>query len=277
MRFNTQVGDFPLPILREPGSNGNYIDSEFTFGMEVNSNSSPHKVDLKFSIDHPEIGELIKKGFANPSLAIHCESTYFYEMIDLADKYEQSVNFDESSVFGTVYFTLIIKATKGISSFKPTRLEEGFEGLSFDVRKGDILAISDEYHHHYHLPPMPMGADIFELVEEPELDPLSFLVDLDDQKIIIGAGKQLNALVQKNMSTTLGKTNNICSIYLPALVEVLYRMQSEDFGGRMWFEAISSALNGIGVSSEEKNWEPLTVAQKLLKYPYGELLGRVDL
>ncbi len=275
MRFNNLKGQFPLPILRPAESDSNYINSDFTFSLEVNQESTPHSIVVDFEIKHDDIEQLVSENKATVSLAIHCDSTYFYDVIDLANAAQQTLSFDEQSVFGSVYFTLIVKARKAVKEFRPKYLEAGFEDLAFNVGKGDILAISDEHQHYYSLPPLQLGADIFELEEQPELAELSFDVELTDSKIKIGVGTKLNELVQKNMNTTAGRVNNISSIYFPALVEVLYRIQFEKFGvGCAWYEAIASAMKSVGITVDESNWEPLMVAQRLLRFPYEPLLAR---
>ena len=275
MRFNNLKGQFPLPILRPAGFDSNYVHSDFIFSLVVNQENTPHSLVVNFDIKHPDIEKLIQDKSVTVSLTIHCESTYLYDVIDLANTSTQTVNFDEKLVFGSVYFTLIVKAVKAITNFRPKHLEPGFDGLEFNVRKGDILAISEEYQHYYSLPPLKLGADIFELEEQPELDELCFEVELTGSKIKIGVGKKLNELVQKNMATMAGRVNNISSIYFPALVEVLYQIQSESFNiSYAWYEAIATAMKSIGANIEEKNWEPLAIAQCILKFPYEPLLSR---
>ena len=275
MRFNNLKGQYPLPILRPEEFGSNYVNSDFIFSLEINQKSIPHSLLVDFEIKHDGIDRLVREKNATVSLAIHCESTYLYDVIDLANTSNQSVNIDEQIVFGSVYFTLIVKATKAIIDFRPKYLETGFDGLAFNVRKGDILAISEEHRHYYSLPPLQLGADIFELEEQPELAELCFEVELTDSKIKIGVGSKLNELVQNNMNTMSGRTNNLSSIYFPALVEVLYQMQDESFDvGFAWYEAISTAMKSVGVPVDDKNWEPLLVAQRLLKFPYEPLLAR---
>ena len=274
MRFNTPRNEYPLPILRPDGHDSNYVKSDLIFDMDIESDTSPNKIVLEQEIKQPDVRELITSKKATVSLAVHCDETYFYDLIDLSDKKKQAVNFTESNVFGNVYFTLIVKAIKDFSGFKPKNLEAGFDGLSFDVRKGDILAISDEFHHVYQLPPVYLGESIFELVEEPELDDLEFEVDPSEEKIKIGVGVELNKLLQKNMGTANGRINNICTIYLPVLIEVLYRVKNEQFEGRAWYESAKAALNGIGMDIEDEQLEPIQAAQKLLRHPYQSLLGR---
>ena len=264
-----------MPILRPAEFDSNYVNSDFIFSLVINQVSTPHSLVVDFEIKHDDIDQLILNKSATVSLAIHCDSTYLYDVIDLADTPHQSINLDEQLVFGSVYFTLIIKASRAITNFCPKFLEPGFDGLAFNVRKGDILAISEEHQHYYSLPPLQLGADIFELEEQPELAELSFEVELTESKIKIGVGTKLNELVQKNMNTMSGRVNNISSIYFPTLVEVLYRIKSENFDvGYAWYEAITTAMKSVGISVDDKNWEPLMVAQRLLKYPYEPLLAR---
>jgi len=275
LRFNNLKGQYPLPILRPAEYDNNYVYSDFSFSLEVNQENTPHSLTVDFEIKHDDIDRLVREKKATVSLAIHCEPTYLYDVIDLSNTAHQTVIFDEQRVFGSVYFTLIVKALRVISDFRPKHLEPGFEGLSFNVKKGDILAISEEYQHYYSLPSLQLGADIFELEEEPELADMEFEVELTESKIKIGVGTKLNALVQKNMNTEAGRVNNISSIYFPALVEVLYLMQSEKYDtGYAWYEAVSTAMQSVGAPVEENNWEPLAVAQRLLRFPYESLLSR---
>lgn len=274
MRFNTQRNEYPLPILRPDGHNSNYVDSDLTFDMNIKSDTSPNKIVLEHEIKQPDVRKLINSKKATVSLAVHCDDTYFYDLIDLSNKKKQTINFTETNVFGNVYFTLIVKAVQDFSGFKSKKLESGFDRLTFDVKKGDILAISDEFHHVYQLPPVYLGESIFELVEEPELDELEFNVDPSEQKIKIGVGVELNKLVQKNMGTANGRINNICTIYHPVLIEVLYRVKSEQFEGRAWYELAKAALSGIGMDIEDDQLDPIQAAQKLLRHPYQSLLSR---
>jgi hypothetical protein len=274
MRFNTPRNGYPLPILRPDGHDSNYMKSDLIFHMDIESDTSPNKIVLKHEIKQPDIRKLINSKKATVSLAIHCDDTYFYDLIDLSNKKKQTINFTESNVFGNVYFTLIVKAVRDFSGFKPKKLEYGFNGLTFDVKKGDILAISDEFHQVYQLPPVYLGESIFELVEQPELDELEFEVDPTEQKIKIGVGVELNKLVQRNMDSANGRINNICTIYHPVLIEVLYRVKSEQFEGRAWYESAKAALSGIGIDIEGDQMEPLQAAQKLLRHPYQSLLSR---
>ena len=140
MRFNNLKGQFPLPILRPVEFDSNYIDSDFVFSLDVNQETTSHSLDVEFEIIHNDVEQLVSENKATVSLAIHCDSTYLYEVIDLANTAHQSVNIDEQNVFGNVYFTLIVKAKKAIKNFKPKHLEPGFDGLEFDVRKGRYIS-----------------------------------------------------------------------------------------------------------------------------------------
>jgi len=273
MRFNSQTGFFPQPILRPSGYDSSYDNCDFKFEFSIDGSSSPHKLDITFEIDQSDVLKLVKKGKANVALAIHCNNTYFYDLIDLAFSKNQTVSLDEKTVFGSVYFTLVVKAVKPITGFKPGKLNSSFTGMSFDVEKGDILAISEEHQEVYGLPPLPVGDSIFELVLQAELESDEFSVGLNEPKIQIGVGDTLNQLIQQNMSTLEGRMKNISSIYFPALVDVLYLVQSSDeYQGKAWFEAIGAAMTAFGLEISSVEWEPLATAQKLFRSPFMHLL-----
>jgi hypothetical protein len=272
MRFNLPRFEFPLPILRGSGTDSNYINSDLQFEIELDIASSPIRANIQLKIDQPEITQLVSNKKATISLAVHCEETYFYELYDLSNKPKQSISLDESALIGSVYFTAIVKAVKDIAGFTPSNLEQGFSGLNFAVRIGDILAISEEIEHHFQLPPEQLGEDIFDLIEQPDMNDLEFEVNLNSPKIEVGVGTELNKLIQKNMATANGRVNNISAIYLPVLIEVLYQIKESDFSGKVWFEAIRRTATSMSLDINED--EPLRVAQKLLQYPYEQLLNR---
>jgi hypothetical protein len=177
-------------------------------------------------------------------------------------------------VSGNVSFTLIVKARQRIEKFLPTGLKASFQGMDFNVRKGDILAISNEEQFRYALPPLRVGESIFQLEYVPELERKQFSVDLDDQKIKISVGSDINQKIQYNMETAAGRMMNISAVYFPALVEVLYRVKNqESFAGRAWYEAINSAMQTHGLDITSESIDPLDVAQILLNYPYMQLFS----
>jgi len=124
----------------------------------------------------------------------------------------------------------------------------------------------------YGLPPMPVGDSIFELVLQENLESNEFTVDLSEAMIQVCVGTCINELIQKNMNTAIGRLKNISSIYFPVLVDVLYQIrEDQSHQGKAWYEAIGSAMSSIGQEIDSKSWEPLSVAQHLLKTPYVNL------
>ncbi len=275
MRFNSQIGMLPRPVLRPDDHDSSYVGCDFEFELEIDEDMSPHKLKIKHRISQPDIINLIKQEKAIVALAVHCDSTYFYEVYDLANKPEQTISLEEKNVFGNVYFTLIVRAVKPIAGFSPKKLDSIFSGLSFDISRGDILGVSTEYLQFYGLPPLEVGDSIFDLVLRSELGAEDFEVSLKDQKIEIGVGARLNELIQQNMNTTPGREKNISAVYFPALIDVLYQIREESYEGKAWYEAISSALRSIGIDLSSDNLDPLPAAQQLLKAPYIRLFERV--
>ena len=272
MRFNNEKGEYPLPILRPREYQSDYENSDFKFDLTVKTDQDPHSLSIEFYIGHEGIRKLVYEGKASLSLAIHCEATYLYQMIDLGADSPQSITYDQQKFFGDVFFTLVVKAVTEFNDFSPSGLVKSLSGLGFSVCKGDFIAISQEIKFFFGLPPLKLGADIFILEESPDLEDYAFEVGTSNSKIEIYVGSKLNELIQSNMSTEPGRVRNISSVYFPALIEVLYQMKNgEDFSGMAWHEAIAEAMRRLGFDLENKDWEPLYVAQKLLRFPYQKL------
>ena len=276
MRFNNIQTSLPGPILRSAEHNRIYTTGDFTASIEVNSSVNPHQINVKYKLNQDKIKKLLENKQVGLALAVNCPDTYFYEHIALSTKEEQTITIDETVFMGTVYFTLIMKAIKLIPKFEPDGLRPGFSGMEFNIQVGEMLAVSDEVVAHYMLPPSPpIGKSIFDLNQLDELKPNEFNISLTENKIAIGAGVKINTLIQQNMTTEEGKCKNLSAIYFPALIEVLYQVKTEksDHDGKVWYEAIGKAMTGLGYDITTDGWQPLEVAQELLKSPYAELLG----
>ena len=272
MRFNHRIGLLPQPILRPLDHESSYEQSDLKVELSIDSSGHPHKIDIEYFIDQPDIVDLIKNGKAEAALAVHCDGTYYYELIDIALRKSQTIIFNEDRVFGKVYFCIIVRAVRSIPAFAPSNLRTAFSGMSFKIKKGDILAASAEFEENYGLPPMPVGDSIFDLVLQENLEPKEFTVDISDATIQVCVGTHLNGLIQQNMNTALGRLQNISSIYFPALIDVMYQVQGDTtHKGRAWYEAIGSAMSSLGEDIESSSWEPLSAAQMLLREPYVDL------
>jgi hypothetical protein len=275
MRYSNLIGTLPHPILCSSDVESSYADGTFRFDMQVDRDKRPHQLKVEYEIRHPSIQNLIENDSASVALAIRCQQTYFYEVLEIPKgTCEQSLTFQDRDVMGHVHFNLIVIATKAIPDFRPEGLIGGYEGLSFNIRQGDVLAISDEIDEYYALPPMKLGENIFLLELQPELDPEVFNLDLQEDKIKIGVGSELNDLLQRNMETRFGKAANIGTVYFPALIETLYQVREESHDGKMWYETLSAAANRVGVETLKNvdDWQPLELAQKLLRNSHVRLL-----
>lgn len=272
MRFNNLIASFPQPVLRPADFESSYLNSDFKFDLELEVHTTPHKLNISCEILHDDIVQLIQQNKAKLALAVHCKDTYLYEIKTLSLKKQQQITLSENDVFGNVYFTLVVIATKDISGFSPDHLEPAFAGLSFDIRKGDVLAVSDEVQKFYSIPPIRLNEGIFQLKLQPDLHEDAFEISLEEQKIHIGVGASLNNKIQQNMASKSGQLKNISSIYFPALIDVLYQAKAENYEGKAWFEAIAGAMKSHGTDINTDPWDPLQEAQKLLQSPYMTLL-----
>ncbi|GAA3975893.1 hypothetical protein [Allohahella marinimesophila] len=270
MRFSRQTAAYPCPVLKEDLRECAYLNGKFAFTLDIDTSRSPNTLEIKSELQQPEIESLIKDRAANLALGVHCDKTYYYDLVDLSNKPRHSITLDEQLVFGKVYFFLVVKAKRAISNFSPSGLDAVFNGMRFDVRCGDLLAISNELVFNYGFPPLPVGESIFELVLQQDRDPSEFTVDLGKEKIEVAVGERLNRLLQLNSVHSMGRKKNISSVYLSALVDVLYRITEErqQHEGKPWFEAIRASMESLGYDVMKDNWEPLTVSQQLLHHPY---------
>ena len=270
MRYD-ETKAFPHPVLRQ--SADDYLEGAFQATVKCDLNIKATRVDLSavFLNSEKALQELIKKGDATYALLVDSRETYYRDLITTAETTIKR-SYDGGKLKGTVVISPYIVAKKDILNFRPQSLNSEFDGLHFDIKTGDVIAVETprELWVGYELM-APIGS-VFELVEDENLSKGVIKLGLDDDKVQILVSREQKEVIDAARTQAMQRAVLLNGIYLPVLIEVLRYMAKapEEYENYSWYRAISVKCDAERIDLSEDT-DTLDVAQKLMKYPLNAL------
>lgn len=134
--------NYPYPVLRsEPGD---YKTAIFSVMLVKEDREDGYHLKIDYSVNNGEIEKLIKSKAIAFALQIQCTSTW-YRKIQISGSPSQIICIPAGEVHGKVELCPCIVALKELDNFQNSDFSEDFEGISFQLHKGDVVGIGDRY------------------------------------------------------------------------------------------------------------------------------------
>ena len=265
--------EFPNPVLME--GRDDYINCEFQTENvgDISIEQQVISFKMKYSLKCDGLRKLIKNEEAIVALAIKCSATSFSRLdVFPKDSEEMKISIPEFDVAEKVEVTGYIIANKDIEKFTcPDEFNNTyFEGDTFEIRKGDILATEDP--NSFYLDEEELKkpiASIFEIIEKDDLTG-NISPAFNDHKINIYLKKD-----SFNLYSYFVKDSNLRDyangvIVYSVLVEALALFDKvqkenrvEEYEDYRWYRAIRKKLEDLKIDLKEL--EPYSeVADRLL-------------
>lgn len=137
--MNSSNASFPHPVL-------NYKTDDITGVVRLDpdppiiiSNKDTYTVTINYHHDNEDLRELIKSGHAEYFCEITCSNTVFRES-RMSNTPEITFEIQKKAVKGKVEFTCLIVATKPIPSYTNSQSHPDYQGYTFEIEQGDVLA-----------------------------------------------------------------------------------------------------------------------------------------
>jgi hypothetical protein len=268
---------YPYPVLS--WYSDDYIDTIFQPSFEITGNKKFYKIILTYKTSSKSINNLIKEKKAVYALHLECTSTRFrsiYKFDD--DTYE--IDIPVGDLDDKVQATRVIIADDEIINYSSPEFHEDFSGRSFNLNKGDIIAVGS---------PLTFFADkkddelaklpsIFSIKKNPDEAAPSIDIKIFNEKIIV----YLNSNVHDKFSILnldqLLRTTLISSIYVPALIYTLEKltkiMNHEDYEEFRWYRVLAKRLKELNFDITKLDSEnSVVVANALIDDPLSNSLN----
>lgn len=224
--------------------------------------------------------KLIDSGQA--SYCIHIENpltTFRYS--HLSSEKNGNITIDEKNINNKIDISTFIIAKEDIHNYTNKNSNKDYDGITFDIKKGSILAISDYVSITVDKDNNDIGAkdSIFSFIKLQKDGPMQY--EIGDDRIVIKLGKTDFEKLQLLQEGSNNK-NIIYSIFIfPALIFVFESIKGEDIGiysDNLWFRSLEKILNSNGLSLDSQTIKTKTsfyLAQKLLDEPISHALDEI--
>ena len=265
---------YPYPVLWN--KNDDYKKpSKFLVEIEAKENFKNIKLKINFLLKDKEIENLIKENKAEYVVHIEATSTYFRELISTR---EAEINYDlkDNDILGRLQMSFFILAKEDILDYKNSNFNEDYSGESFNLKKGNIIAIADSYRFDIEKNDdnLEKVSSIFSICQKETVEQTGMTVDMNSEKIRIALNKTdyINYHQLSQNSNNINIINSI--IILPALIFIFEQLKKDfdenDFSDYKWFRALGKIFEKNNQSLNKElleNQLSIDLAQRILNYP----------
>lgn len=274
--------NYPNPVLAEYND-----DVKGTFQAEYNLITSKEKYSVSINIrcDNESLLSLIRDGKCAYVINIECAYTRYRKTFKSINN-EFLIDIKAEDIEGKVEISTFITAVEDINEYSNNSFHQDYEGISFKVKKGQILAVENgaSFYAEKEKDNLQKFESIFTIQVDTQMEGYSFDLDSSNHRIII-------KLTQKNYEiyTIFEKDQEkqsmiIFQIILPALIQILNDIVSElineinELSQYRWYGVIEKRLNLLGIEIDNLGIEDIIpVAQKLIGDPiYKSLKSMID-
>lgn len=263
---------YPYPVLAN--FNDDYVDSKFNIIVIIQSFPNELIIQFKPELDNDGIKELIEKDMAYCCVHIECSLTSYRKIVQVPlGGLEYSIPAD--SIEGPISFCPFIVANLEITNYTNSKLNKDYDGATFDLEKGNILAIGQEVQTR-------VEKENDDLANVPSIFAVTEIKDPQRKDIVIdNAGNKINIQLPTDtffefkvaMSSNPNSMSVLHSmIIIPALMKCFEDMKSKPeefytYEDRRWFRALKKAMKKVNLELSEENImsiDAFSVAQKLM-------------
>ncbi|MFJ7649234.1 hypothetical protein ACIQ1H_16965 [Lysinibacillus sp. NPDC097279] len=259
---------YPHPVLAE--FNDDYIESKFEVELDyvIKEHSTEFKVD--FRLNNGGIKKLIQEGKAIYVTHVECESSMYRQAFDSTME-QYTFEVANRKLAKQVDVTFMVVATTKIEKYSNSLLHEDYEGMPLIFNKGTYLAVHVGYSLILEKDPIVPTKSIFNIVASNDNETDSYKVRLEDHTIGIVLPKKTYALVEELSLRDEINALLISIYYLPALIEALIIIASDEetvepYEEYEWYKSLLIHLQKLNIDVQSiKNLGVATVANKIFE------------
>ncbi|MFB5762930.1 hypothetical protein [Paenibacillus medicaginis] len=265
---------YPHPVLSYYSDD--FVDSDFQASLKNSKTHSSYIFDSYCVTSSEGINRLIEQRKAKFAFHFECQSTRYRKVFSSFDS-NFTFTLPAQDVEGKVQICAFILAVTDIDNYQLPEFHPDYEGYSFQIKKGDILALDAErtFFAEKEIDPLKRVPSIFSIQPNRSEDAQAIEVDSSGNKIIIKLSKD-NFENYKSISLNPSFQPLLSSmIVIPALVSILEMLRSEqnsniDYEECRWYQVILMRLKDFGIELGTHSFEQestISIAHKLIGDP----------
>lgn len=275
---------FPHPVLAD--FLNDFAAGTFNSQINVSTSDNIYNIATEFQLEDDDIKDYISNNQAKFAVHVECPFTYYRRIFTSEDNL-LDFNIPARLLDGRVELSSFITAADEIDNYKSSNFKDIFKKFSFEIDKGDILAVGDQisFEAEKDTDAVKNIPSIFAVEAHPDKNASALDVSTNSEKIII-------FLPEKSFNTykTLRQDPNLSSVLASIIVTPVLTEIIEDFKngeGEMlldsqshrWFRILNKKLKEIGIdlkNSDTFNESSVAVVQELIGSPAEKALDDLD-
>ena len=268
---------YPYPVL-SPFTDDFQIGS---FNVTIDCLEEGYDLNVKFQaeLDCNALTECIKKGLAKYTYHLECAQTGYRKVLQTAEPFTK-YTIPNSSINGSLQICPFIVATNNIVSYSSPDFHRDYQGLSFDIEAGCVLATGKTVTVKItkNIDDFSNSPSIFRIVRNTDESCRQMLVDMaGDNWLFIKMPSSEFYSYQALLSSPAAQPILNSLTLVPVLVAVLGNLQKmtveerEERAGALWYSSLSkSLLNKFGCDISDESFNSvdcIKLAQQLVDSP----------
>ncbi|KKU91449.1 MAG: hypothetical protein UY23_C0001G0055 [Candidatus Jorgensenbacteria bacterium GW2011_GWA1_48_11] len=261
MRVNSK--SYPHPVLgNEDDLGGFFRVAPFHYELKKDEIT----LNPIFNLKNAKIEELIRDGKASFVTEVECQSTFFRSSYSTRKTIDRFM-IPSKLVRERVAVGFYVCADKDIPGYQPSECHPDYEGASFDVEAGDVLAVGGytSFIAEKNFDPLrpPVSSFMSIVVGSHHEGPMQ--IDYEGEKITVILSKTDWQSYMDVRGQKLAEGMLHASIVFPVLIDAVHQVQNGngDYADMSWFGRLEAILDGKGLRDKD----PFDVAQKILDNP----------
>ncbi|WP_414055777.1 hypothetical protein [Macrococcus equi] len=269
---------FPYPVLCS--FTGDYINDQFDLDVEIVNEFNQLYLIGTFKLSSQGIQNLIEARKATYLVHIECGLTSYRNAVTSEDVTFR-IPIERHLIKGKLEINGFVVAKEDIKAYSDNNLDEMYEGLAFDINKGNILAVTDridaviyEENEDY--------KDMTSIINIRKSDSDEYMkIDNESDKIIIILPKHAYELYSYYAKLAF-KEVIITNVIFPALIHVFAQVEQnkKEYEDNRWYQVLKEILEQSGVNIEtigDRGEPGYVIVQKLLHNPIMKSLEAIQM
>lgn len=273
---------YTYPVLSE--ERDDYVNSVFDAEVKYEMNGVNNLLfNFYIEMDNKELQSMILAGDAEYIIHIECVNTSFRTAIhDISTHVSKEIPIGR--INGRIEIIVLMVTKKDISHFVNSNWDDDYQGLSFDLSKGSILAYKNipaiDIVKNYE--EFNSASSIFKVYKRLTTEPKPMEVDLSTAQIGIGLGLQEYEIYSRFCDKEEFQPILNSMMVFPALVYIFEELKQENgidnYARRNWYISMSKSYEKRGVDLEDEilNSDKTSVqlAQEAMELPLNAALRK---
>lgn len=258
---------FAYPVL---GRSNDYLDAEFQVAIEIKEQeviSEEIILDYAFSLSDEAILEKIESGHAAYGLDVSCSATMtaqaFHSKSDTG-QFKLTAN----KYFSKVDIKPVIFVKKPITEFSSVNFNPEYEGMSFNLILGDVLAITDT-EFIYVQPKFVKFESMLEFKSSPKMDPWLYEINTEGEHLVVHTGLELQKAYVNLRSKDQTRPHLMMSIYKDVIMFCLNHLKDIPDTDTRWAQSFYKMLDNKGYKNRIDENTPLSEINRIAQEVVG--------